>query len=146
MRRFEQGGKGRDRFTPLNKRCSTCKLRKAPIAKHFDRRAEAADGFRGQCKKCLRGPYVAKDRERWLLKKYGITTAHYDLLLAKQGGACAICHGLNPNGQRLSVDHCHTTNEVRGLLCALCNDGIGKFQDDTQRMQAAIEYIENAKR
>ena len=39
------------------------------------------------------------------------------------------------------VDHCHTTNKVRGILCAACNFGIGKFKDSTALLYLAIDYL-----
>jgi hypothetical protein len=65
----------------------------------------------------------------------------YDEILAEQLGVCAIC-GLPPNGRRLAVDHDHETGEIRGLLCAQCNFGLGNFGDDPLRLHAAISYVE----
>lgn len=51
----------------------------------------------------------------------------YDLLLAAQGGGCAIC-GRLPKKIRLAVDHCHVSGRVRALLCAACNRSIGYYE------------------
>ena len=61
-------------------------------------------------------------------RKYGITVERYEALLAEQNGLCAICNSPAKNGRRLSVDHDHETNEVRGLLCVSCNTGVGYFE------------------
>jgi len=58
---------------------------------------------------------------------------------------CEIC-GLDPSlddsrYNRLSVDHCHTTNEFRGMLCNSCNLAIGKFQDKPELLLRAVEYL-----
>lgn len=45
-------------------------------------------------------------------------------LMNKQKGCCAICGCslVNPNSkQTYSIDHCHSTGKVRGLLCIKCN-------------------------
>jgi Autographiviridae endonuclease VII len=71
---------------------------------------------------------------------YGISIEDYNALLAQQRGACAICR--KRPGHRLFVDHCHTTNKVRRLLCRGCNFGIGYFGDDPRLLRAAAAYLE----
>lgn len=79
-------------------------------------------------------------------RKYGITIEERDRMVAMQGGKCAICGG-QPNGYdngkaaRLHVDHCHTTNRIRGLLCYTCNTMLGLADDDPVRLLAAAEYL-----
>ena len=76
------------------------------------------------------------------LKRYGITLDEYKALLAKQKGKCAICgNGQSSVFVSLDVDHCHRTGKVRGLLCANCNSGLGRFQDKVTLLKAAINYI-----
>ena len=82
----------------------------------------------------------------WRLKgRYGITLEEYAFLLDGQGGVCAICKNLPPEGKRLYVDHCHNTSTVRGLLCQLCNTGLGTFKDSEVIMAEAIEYLTRGK-
>jgi hypothetical protein len=71
---------------------------------------------------------------------YGITRAEYDALLARQGGACAIC-GAPPKKERLCVDHCHLTGRIRGLICRKCNFGLGCLRDDHRTLIAALAYL-----
>lgn len=80
-------------------------------------------------------------RHRALLKSYGISMDEYREMLAGQGGVCAICGGVNKDGRQLFVDHDHATGEVRGLLCNLCNRGIGNMRDSIELLQGAIEYL-----
>lgn len=43
-------------------------------------------------------------------------------LIAKYGNNCAICGKSSSTfKKRLSVDHNHKTNKIRGLLCFRCN-------------------------
>ena len=144
MTRGNKGKGWRLKPSPRKKRCSSCRL--LQLIKHFNQRGESSDGYRGQCKKCLnkRGRN-ASDRKRYLKRKYGITVEQYDLILKKQGACCAICGGINPNGQRLAIDHDHKTGHVRGLLCSKCNRGLGKFEDSIQLLQAAINYLKETK-
>lgn len=83
-----------------------------------------------------------KERER----KFGITSETYSLMLQRQNGVCAICG--NPETatrfgvvKALSVDHCHATGRIRGLLCSDCNTGIGKLKDNVTILQNAIRYL-----
>jgi hypothetical protein len=80
------------------------------------------------------------------LKKYNIDKETYEALLLQQNQVCAICLQPETLMQRnktilLSVDHCHTTGKVRGLLCAACNVSIGRMNDDISRLQRAIDYL-----
>jgi hypothetical protein len=72
-------------------------------------------------------------------RRYGISAAEYDALLAKQGGACAICRK-RARG-RLCVDHCHLTGTIRGLLCHACNRALGALKDDQASLVAALAYL-----
>jgi len=79
-------------------------------------------------------------RENNYRRSYGITVPQYEAMLARQQGCCAICRK-PPKGRRLAVDHCHTTNAVRGLLCTTCNTAIGALYDDPVILQRAIDYL-----
>lgn len=52
---------------------------------------------------------------------FDISPDEYDLILAEQGGVCAICGNTPKPGKRLAVDHDHRSGHIRGLLCYLCN-------------------------
>lgn len=85
-------------------------------------------------------------RNSELKKKYGITLQEYNSMLKQQNGVCAICGEhettvIKGKVMSLSVDHCHTTNKVRGLLCNHCNHAIGKLKDDVALLEKAIAYL-----
>lgn len=83
------------------------------------------------------------------LKKYdGMTLSAFNALLESQGGVCAVCKqpekDMANTGQKvrnLNVDHNHTTNAVRGILCSACNRAIGLLADDPGRMEEAAAYV-----
>ena len=77
-------------------------------------------------------------------KRFGLTEKEFLYLLGMQNGLCAICKR-TPEHQKckrkLSVDHDHKTNKVRGLLCDCCNRALGLFQDDINVLSGAIRYL-----
>lgn len=80
------------------------------------------------------------------LKQYGLSVSEFTALLAAQEGKCPVCDECLPNEPHLiHIDHSHATGKVRGILCRLCNIGLGYFQDDTARMERAIQYVSKSK-
>lgn len=72
--------------------------------------------------------------------KFNLCHEGYKILFDKQKGLCAICNKEEIN-RRLSVDHCHKTLAVRGLLCRSCNLAIGYLNDDIKLFKKAIKYL-----
>ena len=72
---------------------------------------------------------------------YGLTGDEYDRLKAAQGGVCAICCRATGATRRLSVDHDHQTEAVRGLLCRPCNDVLGHARDNPEFFDRAAQYL-----
>ena len=99
-----------------------------------DRPAYKAPNYRAaaKCMSCL---------DYW--KKFKIHTPDRDRMLSDQNGRCAICEDdLVFKKGGASVDHCHRTGRVRGLLCKHCNVGLGHFRDNVSRLENAIRYLE----
>lgn len=97
-----------------------------------------------------REKYREQRRDENYKRKYGISTEEYSILLAQQKEVCSICgqkesfcSGKRETPNLLSVDHCHETGKVRGLLCYSCNTGLGKFKDNPTLLQAAILYLKS---
>lgn len=90
-----------------------------------------------------RSDYVKRGWNYNLVTKYGITSDEFYAMLESQGGGCAICGCQNSGavGRVMSVDHCHKTGKVRGILCHPCNKGLGMFADDSARVAAAADYL-----
>jgi hypothetical protein len=67
----------------------------------------------------------------------------FDELFSEQKGRCANCktHQADLN-KTLSVDHCHETGQVRGLLCQRCNAILGMAKDNIEILKNSIEYLE----
>lgn len=146
--------------------CSECRRQKVRLwrIENKERAAEIGRKSRSRNPEAARkraNEWHAKNRERHLaymagrrkthadqitsskLKAaFGITLAEYLSMLEGQHSQCAIC-GKSPsqNKKRLAVDHCHSTNKIRGLLCSACNKAIGLFSDNIRHLQSAIQYL-----
>lgn len=138
------------------KKCTVCK-QELPYTEYY-RSKQTKDGYGYRCKSCdvaARHKYREENRERFaevnrrksLKWKYGITLEEYDDMLEKQNGCCAIC-GTDKSGiagvrrhWNWSVDHCHSTGKVRGLLCTTCNRGLGMLGDTAESLQKALDYL-----
>lgn len=102
--------------------------------------------YQSSCKSCQNFYDYKLDKNKKLKKAYGITLQEYNELLSKQNNRCAICN-VNNNGKyrkkerAFAVDHCHSTNKIRGLLCSDCNVGIGLLKDNVNFLESAIKYL-----
>lgn len=78
-----------------------------------------------------------------LAAAYGISLSDFKEMMATQNNACAICGYSDMSDPKMFpvVDHCHTTGKIRGILCASCNHGLGKFKDDVTRLMLAAAYL-----
>lgn len=79
-------------------------------------------------------------------RTYGITEEDYQRMLVEQDYVCKIClqpetSKRNDTVKRLAVDHCHTTGEVRGLLCSNCNTTLGKYNDSPDMFKRFADYL-----
>lgn len=137
-----------------SKRCRTCK-NFLPLTEFTLDRSEP-DGRAPRCKQCTRQyfrRYRSEKREHiagllrrhGLARKYRLTPARWEAMLAEQDGKCAICrHDFDsavPAHQAM-VDHDHTTGSVRSLLCRQCNAMLGMAKEHVEVLRAAIEYLE----
>lgn len=125
------------------KTCNGCGQSK--VETEFDRVPRMADGLRGKCKGCCKEMRRArreadpeKARDTSLRHNLGISLAQYKGLARKQASKCAICLEIHPV---LCVDHCHTRNIVRGLLCRKCNAAIGQLKDAPDLIIRALVYL-----
>ena len=152
---------------PKEKKCTSC-LILFPI-EHYNLRTNGRGGFkrRSRCKDCERKESnvyrennfekckeskrkydaahpekVAEWSFRTRIKKMGLDPETVMAYVKSHHGKCEIC-GVIPNYRKLAVDHCHTSNTFRGLLCSNCNLGIGLFKDSTLVLEAAIKYLES---
>lgn len=98
-----------------------------------------------QRKRRAKNAYYSKNSD--LKKTYGVDLQWYEEQSRKQNNLCMICQKpetamIKGRILSLSVDHCHTTLKVRGLLCSSCNRGIGLMCDDPNILRKAADYLE----
>jgi hypothetical protein len=132
------------------KTCTKCGETK-PIA-GFSKDKYTPDGLQRWCRGCFSVWHAAKDparrvassRAAHLRRKFGMSDGDYALMLAEQHGMCAVCNSTTSRakGKPFAVDHCHTTGEVRALLCYPCNTSLGLMRDDPERLRRAALYLE----
>ena len=124
----------------LPKECITCKQTKPAL--DFATVTRNQDGIDCYCRPC-HGNVRRYNR-------YRLSQDNYNAMLEAQENACAICKAQFVDGISACVDHDHNCCPnggscgacVRGLLCHLCNKGIGGFEDDVDRLRQAIFYLE----
>ena len=89
---------------------------------------------------------IYSENRKRILKKYGLTAETYEKMLENQNDSCAICKEHFSEKiimQRLpSIDHCHTTGKVRGLLCMDCNVKLSVLEN-TAFVEKANKYIKS---
>jgi hypothetical protein len=134
--------------------CSKCKL-ELPLVK-FSLKSKVRGTYSSICKPChniyvnlwykansssqkkASSLWKKGNKDRVVATKYKISIEEARTLLEET--SCKIC-GVQ---EYLHVDHCHTSNKVRGRLCVNCNAGLGHFKDNISLLKKAITYIKDA--
>lgn len=130
-------------------RCLACKEIKN--VEYFGAKRANKSGLLITCRECVakRGLARRANKPEFLRRArvkhlYGISPIDYQEMFDAQNGVCAICK--QPESRRknkhLCIDHCHTTNAVRGLLCSRCNSVLGQIYENLETAQALVSYIE----
>jgi len=144
-------------MSEVTKPCSMCK-QELPLSSFYNSKV-SQDGKGYRCKPCDKSCADSYKKTQYLRhrelrrkiqrkSKYNLTEEDFDNLLESQNGLCAICDieldqswTRNHKSNRLVVDHNHKTGKVRGLLCTMCNKGIGLLKDDSSVVQKAANYL-----
>lgn len=136
--------------TTLRKTCTCCRELKDP--EEFYPNTRVLDGLHYYCIDCAKAKaktwrannleqarlITRKSLKKYHLKKYGLDNAKYAAMVAAQNGLCKICE---KPFKRPSVDHCHATGTVRGILCRHCNSSLSVFEKDHSAVLRLIEYL-----
>ncbi|HYP22377.1 MAG TPA: endonuclease VII domain-containing protein [Actinomycetota bacterium] len=122
--------------------CTKCGLDRA--LDEFPRNKRGPYGRHWYCKACHSIQNRASRarnggaRKYHIKRRYGLSLEDFDALLAMQGFLCPICL----KRPAVHVDHDHSTGTVRGVLCEMCNGGLGQFRDNPATIESAIAYLE----
>lgn len=130
------------RETAGSRRCRHCRKVK-PFVDFYAKQGTCSS----VCRRCHDRLYAKTHGERRIQREFGLTPQHHRQMLKRQGGVCAICgcpksKMMYGKVLALHIDHDHILNTVRGLLCADCNLGIGRFHDDPELLRRAADYLE----
>ncbi len=93
----------------------------------------------------VRNPDI--EYERNLQRSFGISLDQYLEKFKNQNSVCAICNepetsrGKGGTLRRLAVDHCHTENKIRELLCGRCNKILGAVNDSIELLEKMKQYL-----
>jgi ribosomal protein L40E len=118
-------------------RCRNCRKSRFEDGKHINA-AAYAKAFR-------RTPEGKRHVRAMNLKKYGLTPEMYDDILRGQDNKCAACGNEETAKNQfgpisMAVDHDHTTEEFRGLLCMRCNRSLGMLNDSVETIEKLLNY------
>lgn len=147
--------------------CSTIFVSTIPRAKYCSRKCldkvrwDEKHRKEVRCKTCGETSIVNYSREfcsrkcsdrAWRIKHlYGLSIDDFRNMLDAQDNRCAICKQESDNW---SIDHDHSCcpggpkakacgNCIRGILCNNCNNGLGRFKDNTNYLKSAVDYLES---
>jgi hypothetical protein len=116
--------------------CNKCKK---PLTLNNFSKHSGSNYFRPECKKC--NNELGKIRKN-LKTRYGDPPDGYKCPICNRSEEeCSGEGGLRNGGW--VIDHCHAENVFRGWLCHKCNRAIGCFDDNIERLEKAIEYLNN---
>lgn len=142
--------KGRPRVDEGYRYCSRCQEVKPVI--DFSKSVRKIGGLEDACKPCHRErtrQHRQKDRTQTnLYAKFhrhrnliGFSREVFEVTFEAQKGCCKICGDKLEHPKHIHVDHCHTTNVFRGILCNRCNVGLGYFRDNPEILRKAADYV-----
>jgi hypothetical protein len=124
-------------------KCNKCLIDKS--TEEFYKNKLNATGYLYSCIECIKEYRLSRkleNKNNYLKNTYNIDLIVYNKMLAEQNYKCAICKKHEDELKScLCVDHCHTSNDVRGLLCVNCNHALGKFDDNIDTLLNAIKYL-----
>lgn len=142
----------------MTRKCTKCKLVKAlaEFGPHKATRLRVASW----CKACCKARRIERERadpdatraknhrnynrygkNSHLRRAYGIGLDEKMERLRLQGNVCSICETAEPGAKGFVVDHNHTTERVRAILCSPCNFALGCARERPDLLERMASYL-----
>lgn len=138
-----------------------------PKRKHYESSHRCidcgAESERYRCDKCRRSradyaikwreknhAYVLQQQKKWRdnnrdkiklnnkranVQQYGLTIEEYEKKVIES--KCGICGAIK---KRKCIDHCHITNNIRGVLCISCNAHLGWYEKHKKEIHIWLKH------
>jgi len=122
-------------------KCTKCQQDKPETSKYFPLHNKKVNGLDSWCRSC-RSSYrneIRRGRFREVISDDKLKN------IIKSTYECVVCGYEFINDTEKTVDHCHNTKQIRGILCNHCNRGIGHFRDDPDLLEYARIYLLSSK-
>lgn len=75
---------------------------------------------------------------------HDLTYFQYQKIYEIQNGKCALCN-LSLDEITPNIDHCHSTGQVRGVLCRGCNISLGTIEKSLDSIESQLQFLERQK-
>lgn len=134
-----------------HRKCKRCgEVR--PLTQYYDQPGTTVSSRKKlECKECFKHrmrerqaqvcPWtgLTKKRAENIWRLYRLSAVQYKKMFDEQNGKCAICDEpmVEPH-----VDHDHSTEAIRQLLCGVCNVTLGVAKESSERLRSAAAYLE----
>ena len=132
--------------------CSKCKETLDLSEFGVDRRYNKPRSYCKQCcrdkEKEYRKKYPEKIRASNIKQAYNVSLDRaYELMSVENCQSCGVVltkatQHVRCNTDRC-IDHCHTSGEVRGVLCSGCNLALGHLSDSLDKIKGLERYLTN---
>jgi len=112
------------------KTCTSCKKNLTEDNFHKRTYASGRIGLQPKCKKCSsnkRATYYKP--HQYMRTKFKLTEDQYNDLMKNEN--CEIC---NVKLIKKCIDHCHSKDKIRGVLCNNCNTALGLVGDNVETL------------
>lgn len=122
-------------FDGNNRKCINC---------YLEYQAEYRKKYRGKQNKYWSDRYKEKSKDpnynkaHYTMRQYGLTLQEYNKYF-EDTPYCQSCG----SDVKLVLDHDHITGKIRGVLCDMCNVGIGRLGDTILGVKQALQYLED---